>query len=156
MRAGEGVRDFTVRDRVAWAQNAGSYATHALVDASVAVPLPDGIDSRTGAALMLQGLTAHYLTHSTFPLRAGHTCLVHAAAGGVGLLLCQLAKARGARVFGTVSTEEKSRLAREAGAEVSIRYDQEDFDAAVRRLTQGRSSSSVSRAGPSRPSIPKC
>ena len=101
-------------------------------------PCPTASDARIAAALMLQGMTAHYLATSTYPLKPGDTCLVHAAAGGVGLLLVQLAKRRGARVIGTVSTEEKARLAREAGADDVILYGREDFLEAARRLTGGR------------------
>jgi NADPH2:quinone reductase len=125
-------------DRVAWASVLGSYAASVRLPAQKAVGLPAGIDSRTAAAVMLQGMTAHYLTTSTFPLAKGHSCLVHAAAGGTGLLLVQMAKQRGARVFGTVSSEAKAVLAREAGADVVILYSQEDFVAAVKRLTGGR------------------
>ena len=102
------------------------------------VTLPAGVDSRPGAAAMLQGMTAHYLAHSTYPLKPGDACLVHAAAGGVGLLLCQMAKRAGARVIGTVSTEEKAKLAREAGADEVILYTQQDFEAEVKRLTDGK------------------
>ena len=109
-----------------------------MVPAERAVAVPDGTDARTAAALMLQGMTAHYLATSTYPLKPGDTCLVHAAAGGVGLLLVQLAKRRGARVLGTVSTEEKARLAHEAGADEVILYGREDFLEATRRLTGGR------------------
>jgi NADPH2:quinone reductase len=135
---GEGVSAFRVGDRVAWAGLPGSYAEIALVPAERAVALPPGVDSRMAAALMLQGMTAHYLCSSTYRLRAGDSCLVHAAAGGVGLLLVQMAKRRGARVIGTVSTEEKARLAREAGADEVILYTREDFVAAVERVTEGR------------------
>jgi len=99
------------------------------------VVLPNGVSTKQGAAAMLQGMTAHYLATTTYPLKPGDTCLVHAAAGGVGLLLCQIAKLRGARVLGTVSTEEKAQLAREAGADEVILYAREDFEAAVKRLT---------------------
>ena len=125
-------------DRVAWTSALGSYAESVRLPAQKAVAVPAGIDSRTAAALMLQGMTAQYLCTSTFPLAKGHTCLVHAAAGGVGLLLVQMAKARGARVIGTVSTEAKAALARGAGADEVILYTQEDFLAAVKRLTDGR------------------
>jgi len=100
--------------------------------------VPDGVSGRQGAGAMLQGMTAHYLATSTYPLKPGDACLVHAAAGGVGLLLCQIAKMRGARVLGTVSTEEKAKLAREAGADEAILYTQQDFEAEVKRLTGGR------------------
>jgi NADPH2:quinone reductase len=118
---------FREGDRVAWANVPGSYAELALVPAERAVAVPAGTEARTAAALMLQGMTAHYLATSTCPLQPGDTCLVHAAAGGVGLLLVQMARRRGARVLGTVSTEEKARLAREAGADEVILYGREDF-----------------------------
>ena len=100
--------------------------------------LPAGLSTKQGAAAMLQGMTAHYLAASTYPLKKGDTCLVHAAAGGVGLLLCQIAKMRGARVIGTVSTQEKAKLAREAGADEVILYTSQDFEAEVKRLTDGK------------------
>jgi NADPH2:quinone reductase len=137
-QVGLDVRGVEAGDRVAWAGCAGSYATHVVVPADKVVPLPEGIDARLAAAVMLQGMTAHYLVRSTFPLAEGHTCLVHAAAGGVGLLLIQLAKRAGARVIGTVSTEAKAELARGAGADHVIRYTAEDFEAEARRLTGGR------------------
>ena len=127
-----------VGDRVAYALALGAYAERALVPAWKLVPLPEAIDFPTAAAAMVQGLTAHYLTHSTYPLKPGDTALVHAAAGGTGLLLVQMAKLRGARVIGTVSTEEKARRAREAGADEVILYTQQDFEAEVKRLTAGR------------------
>jgi NADPH2:quinone reductase len=102
------------------------------------VVLPAGVSTKQGAAAMLQGMTAHYLACSTYPLKKGDTCLVHAAAGGVGLLLCQMAKMRGARVIGTVSTDEKAKLAREAGADETIIYTRQDFEAEVKRLTDGK------------------
>ena len=135
---GAGVTEVRPGDRVAYAMQQGSYAEYAIVPAWKLVLVPDEIDSRLAAAVMLQGMTAHYLTHSTYPLQPGDTALVHAAAGGVGLLLVQLAKRRGARVIGTVSTEEKARLAREMGADEVIVYTQSDFEAEVRRLTDGR------------------
>jgi NADPH:quinone reductase len=135
---GPGVTSVKAGDRVAYAGVPGAYAEYAVVPADRLVHLPDGLDARQGAAAMLQGMTAHYLTHSTYPLRPGESCLVQAAAGGVGLLLCQIAKKRGARVFGTVSTEEKAKRAREAGADEVILYTQTDFAAEVRRLTAGR------------------
>jgi NADPH2:quinone reductase len=134
---GPDVAGFAVGDRVAWAQSLGSYAEQAVVPAKVAVPVPEGVDDDTAGALLLQGLTAHYLVASTYPVQKGDTVLVHAAAGGVGLLLVQLAKARGARVIGTVSTEAKEALAREAGADEVIRYDLVDFATEVRELTDG-------------------
>jgi NADPH2:quinone reductase len=116
----------------------GSYAECAIVPAWKLVPLPAEVDLRTAAAAMLQGMTAHYLTHSTYPLKPGDTALVHAAAGGTGLLIIQMAKLRGARVVGTVSTEEKAALARGAGADEIILYTQADFEAEVKRLTDGQ------------------
>jgi NADPH2:quinone reductase len=115
----------------------GAYAEYAAVPAERLVRVPDGIEARVAAAVFLQGLTAHYLTFSTCPLRAGDTCLVHAAAGGVGLLLCQIARRRGARVIGTVSTEAKAQLAREAGAHDVILYTERDFESETKRLTGG-------------------
>lgn len=134
---GAGVTEFHPGDRAAYAGVMGAYAQYAAVPAARLVKLPAGIDSRSAAAAMLQGMTAHYLATSTFPLQPGHTALVHAAAGGVGLLLIQIAKMRGARVFGTVSTEEKARLAREAGADEVILYTSQDFEAEVKRFTGG-------------------
>ncbi len=124
-------------ERVVYTGPPGAYAEYAAVPADRLVTLPDGVDTRLAAAVFLQGLTAHYLALSTYPLRAGDTCLVHAAAGGVGLLLCQVAKRRGARVIGTVSSEAKARLAREAGADEVILYTEQDFEAETRRLTGG-------------------
>ncbi|HEY7516516.1 MAG TPA: quinone oxidoreductase [Vicinamibacteria bacterium] len=135
---GPGVEDPRKGDRVAWTNVPGSYAEQVVGPAEKFVPVPAGVELRTAAALMLQGMTAHYLTESTFPLRAGHVCLVHAAAGGVGLLLAQMARQRGARVLGTVSTDEKATLARQAGVHEVILYTKEDFLAAVKRLTDGR------------------
>ncbi len=135
---GAGVTTVRPGERVAWTGVSGSYATHNLVPADRLVTLPVGIDARAGAAAMLQGMTAHYLAHSSYPLKPGDACLVHAAAGGVGLLLCQLAKRAGARVIGTVSTEEKARLAREAGADEVILYTRQDFEAEVKSLTGGK------------------
>jgi len=135
---GPGVSLFREGDRVAWANVLGSYAENALLTADRAVAVPPGIGADTAAALMLQGMTAHYLCTSTFPVKKGDTCLVHAAAGGVGLLLVQMAKRRGARVIGTVGTEAKAVLAREAGADEVVLYTQEDFLDAVKRLTGGR------------------
>ncbi len=135
---GAGVSEIRVGDRVAYAGALGSYAEYAVVPSSRLIKLPDGLDARTGAAAMLQGMTAHYLTHSAYPLKAGDTALVHAAAGGVGRLLVQMGKRRGARVFGTVSTEAKAKLAKEAGADEVIPYTQKDFEAEVKRLTNGR------------------
>lgn len=137
LATGDDVTEFTADDRVAWQGVLGSYAQRAIVPAAAAVRVPDGVDSDVAAATMLQGMTAHYLVASTYPVSAGETVLVHAAAGGVGLLLIQLAKARGARVFGTVSTAEKARLARAAGADEVIDYTTDDFATAVRELTGG-------------------
>ncbi|HEY7141066.1 MAG TPA: quinone oxidoreductase [Methylomirabilota bacterium] len=135
---GGGVTTVRAGDRVAWTGVPGSYATHNVVPADRLVALPAGVDARAGAAAMLQGMTAHYLAHSTYPLKHGDACLVHAAAGGVGLLLCQMAKRAGARVIGTVSTEEKAKLAREAGADEIIFYTRQDLVAEVKRLTGGK------------------
>ncbi|MCU1681837.1 MAG: quinone oxidoreductase [Amycolatopsis sp.] len=134
---GEGVTGFAPGDRVAWTGSLGSYAQRTLVPADIAVHVPEGVSDETAAALMLQGITAHYLVRSTYEVKAGDDVLVHAAAGGVGLLLTQLAKARGARVIGTVSTAEKEQLAREAGADDVIRYDEVDFAEVTRKLTGG-------------------
>lgn len=127
-----------VGDRVAWTGVPGSYATHNIVPVAQLIKLPDGVSAQDAAATMLQGLTAHYLTHATYPLKAGDTCLLHAAAGGVGLLLTQMAKLRGAHVIGTVGTEEKAALAREAGVDDVIVYTKQDFQAETRRLTDGK------------------
>jgi len=135
---GPGVTLFRVGDRIAWTSVLGSYAERLKLPADKAVAVPAGVDSRAAAAVMLQGMTAHYLCRSTFPLAKGHTCLVHAAAGGVGLLLVQMAKQRGARVIGTVGSDAKAKLAREAGADEVVVYTQEDFLAAVKGLTGGR------------------
>src|SRR5262249_18424887 len=134
---GSGVTDVQVGQRVACTSQPGAYAQFAVVPTSVLVPVPDGIETKTAAAVMLQGMTAHYLALSTYPLKKGETALVHAAAGGVGQLLVQIAKRQGARVIGTVSTEEKARLAREAGADEIILYTQTDFGNASRRLPNG-------------------
>ncbi len=135
---GDGVTEVKVGDRVAYTGVPGAYAEFAVAPAARLVVLPPGITTKQGAAAMLQGMTAHYLATSTWPLRAGDTCLVHAAAGGVGLLLCQIAKMRGARVIATVSTEDKARLARGAGADEVILYSEQDFEAEVKRLTGGK------------------
>jgi NADPH2:quinone reductase len=134
---GDGVSGVSVGDQVVSQNFAGSYADYALAPAERLVRLPAGVTARTGAAVLLQGMTAHYLACSTFPLAPGHTCLVHAAAGGVGLLLCQIAHQRGARVIGTVSTEEKAAQARKAGADEVILYTQQDFAVETKRLTGG-------------------
>lgn len=135
---GPGVTDVKVGDRVAYASVMGAYAEYAIVPAARLVPVPPGVSSEQAAAVLLQGMTAHYLTHSTYPLKAGETALIHAAAGGLGLLTVQIAKMLGARVIGTVSTEEKAKLAREAGADDVILYTQQDFDAETKRLTGGK------------------
>src|SRR5207244_4060126 len=116
----------------------GSYTEYAAVPAEMLVPIPDGIDFKTAAAAMLQGMTAHYLAVSTYPLKKGDSTLIHAAAGGVGGLLVQIAKMRDTRVFGTVSTEEKAKIARGDGADEVIRYTEKDFEAEVMRLTDGK------------------
>ena len=135
---GPGVTEVNVGDRVGYAMHQGSYTEVAIVPSEALVPLPDSIDTQSAAAAMLQGMTAHYLTRSTYPLSTGDTALVHAAAGGVGLLLIQMAKTLGARVFGTVSTPEKAQLAKDAGADEVILYTQIDFEAEVKRLTDGQ------------------
>jgi NADPH2:quinone reductase len=135
---GQGVSEVKVGDKVAYTGVAGAYAEYAAVPAQRLFVLPSGVTTRQGAALMLQGMTAHYLACTTYPLKPGDTCLVHAAAGGVGLLLCQMAKMRGARVIGTVSTEDKAKLARDAGCDDVILYTQQDFEAEVNRLTGGK------------------
>lgn len=136
-KVGSGVTDVQVGQRVAYAMVRGSYAQYSVVSADKVVTIPDKVSTQTAAALMLQGMTAHYLALSTFPLQKGHTALIHAAAGGVGLLLVQIAKMRGATVYGTVSTEEKAKLAKEAGADEVILYTEADFEAEVKRLTGG-------------------
>lgn len=132
---GADVTDVAVGDKVAYAGAMGAYADLAVVPADRLVPLPDGVSAEDAAAVMLQGMTAHYLATGSFPLSPGDTALIHAAAGGVGLLLVQIAKMRGARVIGTVSTEEKEALARGAGADEVIRYTESDFESEVQRLT---------------------
>lgn len=134
---GSGVTDLAPGDRVAYAMQIGSYAEYAVVPAETLVPVPEELDLQPAAAVLLQGMTAHYLVHDTYPLQAGETALVHAAAGGVGHLLVQLAKRSGARVIGTVSTEEKAELARQAGADEIIRYTEVDFEEETQRLTDG-------------------
>jgi NADPH:quinone reductase len=135
---GEGVKEVKKGDRVAYAMILGSYAEYAIVPASKLAPLPANVDAKSAAALMLQGMTAHYLTHSTYDLKKGETVLVHAAAGGVGLLLTQIAKLRGANVIGTISTEAKAQLAKEAGADHVILYTQTDFAVEVKKITDGK------------------
>jgi NADPH:quinone reductase len=135
---GQGVTEVKVGDKVAYTGVPGAYAQYAAVPAARLVVLPQGVSTKQGAAAMLQGMTAHYLACTTYPLKNGDTCLVHAAAGGVGLLLCQMAKMRGARVIGTVSTDEKAKLAREAGASDVILYTTQDFEVEVKRITGGK------------------
>lgn len=135
---GPDVTEVKPGDRVAWLGGSGTYATEALARADRLVPLPDGVSFEFGAAAMIQGLTAYALSHETYRLQPGDRCLVHAAAGGVGLLLCQMAKMAGAYVIGTTSTEEKAQRAREAGANEVILYTQQDFEAEVKRITGGQ------------------
>src|SRR5467141_3941071 len=135
---GAEVKSVKPGDRVAWAGLLGSYAEYAAMDADRLVPIPPGVTEQQAAAAMLQGMTAHYLSHDTYPLKRGETALVHAAAGGVGLLLVQMAHNLGARVIGTVSTEEKAKLARDAGADEVILYTQADFEVETKRLTGGK------------------
>ena len=135
---GAGVADIAVGDRVAFIFAAGSYATHTLAPADRVVPLADGIGFDEAAAVLFQGLTAHYLATSTFPLGPGSSCVVHSAAGGCGILLCQMAKICGAQVIGAVSTPAKAAIARDAGADHVVIYAEEDFAAAVKRITGGR------------------
>ena len=131
---GEGVEGFRIGDRVGWADVRGSYAERHVIPAGRAVPIPDELDSRTVAAVLLQGLTAHYLATDTFPLRQGSKCLIHAGAGGVGLLLTQIAKMLGAEVFTTVGSVEKAELSREAGSDHVIVYTQTDFKDQVEEI----------------------
>lgn len=135
---GPGVSRFAAGDRVAWAQVPGGYAERVTVPEAKAVAIPDAVTTETAAAAMLQGMTAHYLVNSTYEVRTGDTALVHAAAGGMGLLLTQLIKARGGNVIGTVSTAEKERLARDAGADEIVRYDEHEVAQQVHDLTDDR------------------
>jgi len=135
---GPGVTEYRVGDRVVSYNLKGSYAELALADADRLIAVPDDVSTRDAAAVILQGMTAHYLVTSVYALQPGDTCLVHAAAGGVGLLLCQMAKRRNAIVIGTVSSEEKAALAREAGADEVIIYTRQDFVAEVARITGGK------------------
>lgn len=135
---GANVSEVKPGDRVAYAMTRGSYSEYAVVPAATLVVLPDSVDFETAAAAMLQGMTAHYLTHSTFRLKPGDKALVHAAAGGAGGLVVQMAKMLGATVYGTVGNEEKAAVAKEAGADETIIYTQEDFAAEVKRLTGGK------------------
>jgi NADPH2:quinone reductase len=138
VEVGAGVAQFKVGDRVAFNGVPGAYAEMVAAPAARLVRIPDSVTTKQAAAALLQGMTAHYLACSTYPLGANDTCLVHAAAGGVGLLLCQIATQRGARVIGTVSTEQKAKAARGAGASEAILYTQTDFAAEVKQLTDGR------------------
>lgn len=135
---GSGVTEVRVGDRVASVSMAGSYAEYAAAPAEKLVPIPEGVTFVQGAAAMLQGMTAQYLTSSTYSLKVGDSCLVHAAAGGVGQLLCQVAKRRGAFVIGTAGGQEKTAIALKAGADEVIDYKSEDFEAAVKRITSGK------------------
>jgi NADPH2:quinone reductase len=135
---GTGVTTVKVGDKVAWTGILGSYAEQHAVAADRLVTLPPGVVTKQGAAIMLQGMTAHYLATSTYPLKSGDTCLVHAGAGGAGLLLTQIAKMRGARVITTVSTDEKAKLSRDAGADEVILYTKQDFEEGVKQLTGGK------------------
>src|SRR5262249_4169884 len=135
---GEGVSEVKAGDRVAYAMALGAYAEYAVVPAWRLVKIPDNVDFKAGAAIMLQGMTAHYLTERRLPLKRGERAIVHAGAGGVGLLLIQVAKRLGATVYATVGNEAKSQLAREAGADETIIYSQQDFETEVKRLTEGR------------------
>jgi NADPH2:quinone reductase len=135
---GADVRSVKAGDRVAWSGPLGAYAEYAAVPADRLVPIPSGVTEQQAASAMLQGMTAHYLSHDTYPLKRGETALVHAAAGGVGLLLTQMAHNIGARVIATVSTDEKAKLAREAGADEVILYTQSDFEVETKRLTGGK------------------
>ena len=135
---GPDVTTVKLRERVAYSGSLGSYAEYAAVPADRLVKIPDELDFNQAAAAMLQGMTAHYLSHSTYPIKRGETALIHAAAGGVGLLLVQMCKLLGARVIGTVGSEEKARLARDAGADHVIIYTKQDFETETRRLTEGK------------------
>lgn len=135
---GDGVSNVSVGDAVAWLSLLGTYAEKAIVPADRLVKIPSGVDLQDAAALILQGITAYYLSHLTFTLKPGTTAVVHAAAGGVGLLLTQMAKQAGATVIATTSTEQKAQLAREAGADELILYTQTKFDDEVKRITQGK------------------
>jgi NADPH2:quinone reductase len=135
---GSDVRTLRLGDRVAYSNVLGSYAEYAAVPADRLVKIPDELDFNQAAAAMLQGMTAHYLSHSTYPIKSGNTVLIHAAAGGVGLLLVQMAKNLGARVIGTAGSEEKAQLARDAGADEVIVYTKKDFETETRRLTEGQ------------------
>src|SRR3990172_4018255 len=134
---GSKVVDIKAGDRVVYASVQGAYAEYAIVPVWRLIQIPKKVNTQLAAAAMIQGMTAHYLAHSTYPLKKGETALVHAAGGGTGQLLVQIAKQRGAQVIGTVSTEEKAAYAREAGADEIINYSQADFESEVKRLTNG-------------------
>ena len=140
---GPEVTEVKIGDRVGYTSAQGSYAEYAVVPAWRLVQVPSSVSAEQAAAVLLQGLTAHYLAYSTYPIQRGDTVLVHAAAGGLGLLLVQVAKLRGARVLGTVSTEEKARAAKQAGVDEVILYTQQDFEAEVKRLTDGKGVNAV-------------
>jgi NADPH2:quinone reductase len=135
---GPGVNEVRAGDRVAWFQGSGSYATDVVVPVEKLVPVPEGVSLEQAAAVILQGTTAHVLSRATYPVKPGDRCLVHAAAGGVGLLLCQMIKMAGGYVIGTTSTEDKAEMARQAGADAVILYTRVDFEAEVRRITDGQ------------------
>ena len=140
---GPDVDEVAPGDYVTFAMHIGAYADYVVVPAWMLAPVPPGIDMMSATAAMLQGMTAHYLTHDAYPIKSGDTVLIHAAAGGTGLLLVQMARMRGARVIGAVSSEEKEKLARDAGADEVIRYTERDFEAEVKRLTDGRGVNAV-------------
>ncbi|MCB9157103.1 MAG: quinone oxidoreductase [Caldilineaceae bacterium] len=135
---GAGVSEFKPGDRVGYCMHQGAYAEYATVPARMVVPVPDGVSTQQAAAVLLQGMTAHYLTHSTYPLQKGDIALVHAAAGGTGALVVQMAKLLGAQVIGTVGTAEKAEVAKAAGADHTIIYTEQDFEAEVKRITDGQ------------------
>ncbi|MGC8580637.1 MAG: quinone oxidoreductase family protein [bacterium] len=137
-KIGAGVNEIKIGDRVAYTSTLGSYAEYAIVPAWRLVKLPDGIDTQQASAVMLQGMTAHYLAYSTYPVKTGDKVLIHAAAGGVGLLLTQIAKHLGAYIIGTVSTDQKASLAKQAGADEVIVYTKTDWEAEVKRLTNDK------------------
>jgi len=140
---GEGVTEFKAGDRVAYASQLGSYAEYAVVPAAKLVPVPNAISDNAAAAAMLQGMTAHYLAKSTYPIQKGDTVLVHAGAGGVGLLLTQIAKRIGAMVITTVSTAEKAKLSQDAGADHVILYTEQNFETEVKKITNGKGVAAV-------------
>lgn len=138
MAVGPGVTEFKPGDRVAWVSQQGSYAESVVVPVEKLIPVPPGVDDQLAAASLLQGMTAHFLVMDTYPIKPGQVALIHAGAGGVGLLLTQLAKRQGARVIATVSTDEKAKRARAAGADEVILYTRQDFEAEVKHLTDGQ------------------